>query len=205
MTQAIVTLGRPGSGKGTLATNLNTRHGFVHLCSSEIFEERKKIDLKFKHRVAEYATVKNEGGLLPDEFVWTPISDAILLIPDDINIVFDGCTRTVGQMRLLLQCLERLKFTISIVLIDLPVDACDRRMVQRSQEASLLNFRPDDVTEERRSRRLWEFEKHFPDIQSYLCGMGKTLYSINGNQTEGEILCDVENYVGLPVTVHVSV
>ncbi|MHB1316262.1 MAG: nucleoside monophosphate kinase [Minisyncoccota bacterium] len=203
--KAIITLGRPGSGKGTLASNLNASHRFVHLCSSVIFENRKKADPVFKSRVAEFAKVKDAGGLLPDEFVWTPISDAILLVPEGVGIVFDGCTRTAEQMRLLLACLNRLKFEVFIVLIDLVSNTCDGRMITRSKEASEETFRPDDVDEVSRARRLWEFEKHFPSIEAYLDKVGKMIYVIDGDQTPQEILGDVENYVGLPVTTSVSV
>lgn len=202
---AFVFLGRPGSGKGTAANNLRERHGFVHLCSSEIFEERKKADPEFASRVRELSQIKDSGGLLPDEFVWTPISDAVLLVPDGKNIAFDGCTRTAEQMRLLLNLLERLSFRVFIFLLDVPADTCNSRMVFRSENAPEDQKRVDDRKESSRQSRLLEFENHFPSIKECIVSSGRLIFTIDARQSESDILADIENYAGLPSSIPTSV
>jgi adenylate kinase len=195
---AFVFIGRPGSGKGTAAENLKQKHGFVHLCSSKIFERRKRVDPVFAARVRELSEVKDNGGLLPDEFVWTAISDEILLVPDGKNIVFDGCTRTAEQMRLLLNLLERLGFMVFIFLLDVVPDTCNNRMIARAKGAPVDEKRVDDKKEESRQRRLREFEDHISSIENYVSSCGRVIYVIDASQPELDIILDIENYAGLP-------
>lgn len=202
---AFIFIGRPGSGKGTAAENLKQKHGFVHLCSSEIFEQRKNDDPVFAARVRELSEVKDNGGLLPDEFVWTAISDAILLVPKGKNIVFDGCTRTAEQMRLLLSLLERLGFMVFIFLLDVVPDTCNNRMVARAKGAPVDKKRVDDKKEESRQRRLREFEDHISPIKNYVSSIGRVIFIIDASQSEDDIIVDIENYAGLPMELQFTV
>lgn len=197
---AVIILGSAGSGKGTLSKNLRA-YGFEHICSSDLFRDRLKNDPEFNQQVADHMQTMERGRLLPDKLVWSTILQKLLLYPDGTNLVFDGCARTMGQMQLLLDYLERLNYRVTIVRLDLSEDACRGRMIFRHENATPEEKRQDDLNAESVEERLHGYREHLPSIIGYVQGKGKIVHGVDATQSPEDILIDVCNVVGLPITI----
>jgi len=106
----IIFLGCPGSGKGTQAKMLGTKHNFYHLSTGDLFREEisKKSDLGLKAK-----SYIDAGKLVPDAVVLDVIKNKIKDIKSDI--LFDGFPRTIEQAEGLEKIMEELLKVIDMV------------------------------------------------------------------------------------------
>lgn len=199
LAKAIVFLGSAGSGKGKQSKMLAGMHGFTHLGSSELFKKRLKTDLEFSAQVAEHMVTMEKGNLLPDKLVWSTLLQALVLIPDGIDIVFDGCTRTMAQMAELLNYLDRLKFETTIICLDVPEEKCRVRIGGREKGASPEEKRADDAKQESIEERLKGYKEHLPSIMGYVQGKGRIVHIVDGDQSADEVFLEICNFAGLPI------
>ena len=90
----LVLLGPPGSGKGTLATQLDKRLSMVSLSTGEIFRQAIRRQTALGTSVQAYVS---SGGLVPDQLVVKLMVSRLTPRLRRRGFVLDGFPRTVGQ------------------------------------------------------------------------------------------------------------
>ena len=104
MSLRLVLLGPPGSGKGTLAQELETRVQIAHLSTGDIFRREIKQRTMLGRQVERYVTA---GLLVPDEVVVGVMTHQLTRERLQRGFVLDGFPRTIGQAHGLDEFLRR--------------------------------------------------------------------------------------------------
>lgn len=212
----IVVFGRPGSGKSSLADRLSERFGFRLVRTGELLRQavrrRDAIGLRVE------ASLK-AGALVPDALIFALLEQS-LGGRDNVNLLFDGFPRTMGQVALLEKFESTLAFAIDAYL-DIEVSRAEavRRMSGRrvcprcgatyhvvnqpprvaetcDHDGARLESRPDDdpaVIDER--QRVYE-EHAGPILAYYRDRMPGKFYVINGEQPVDAVFSDTCRALG---------
>ncbi len=104
MATYLIFLGPPGSGKGTQADLVQSKYGWLHLSTGDLFRENiakgTPLGLQVKDILAS-------GKLVPDDITVAMVMER-LQAPDTADgVVFDGFPRTLGQAEALKGALAR--------------------------------------------------------------------------------------------------
>jgi len=109
----LILLGPPGSGKGTQAQRLVSKHGIVQLSTGEMLRAAVAAGTPIGLQAKE---IMANGGLVPDEVVVGIISDRIEQ-PDAKNgFILDGFPRTVPQAAALDELLKKKHLKLDAVV-----------------------------------------------------------------------------------------
>ena len=108
----IVSFGRPGSGKSSLAERLGAAHGYVLVRTGELL----RAAVRRGDPVGQRAEAILAGGnLVPDAMI-VEILEQALQAPGTKRLLFDGFPRTMGQVPLLEQFERQLDFRVECYL-----------------------------------------------------------------------------------------
>ncbi|MCU0857110.1 MAG: adenylate kinase [Pontiellaceae bacterium] len=92
--RAIILLGGPGAGKGTLSENLRRRTDFIHVSTGDMLraalQSGSPVGMKAK-------SFMESGSLVPDSVVLGIIEERIEAEGAHAHFMFDGFPRTIGQ------------------------------------------------------------------------------------------------------------
>jgi adenylate kinase len=102
---AIVLLGPPGAGKGTLAESLKDKTDFIHVSTGDML----RAAIKAESPVGLQAkALMDKGELVPDSVILDIIKERIAQDADDARFMFDGYPRTLDQAEGLDQLLSKI-------------------------------------------------------------------------------------------------
>ncbi len=122
----IVLFGAPGSGKGTLASQLlKVEPNLVHISTGDIFRENLKNETPLGLKAKSYM---DKGELVPDSVVNDMINER--LNREDIKIngfILDGYPRTMAQAN----ALEEMTDLDMCLLLEVPRDVITKRILGR--------------------------------------------------------------------------
>jgi adenylate kinase len=90
---AVVLLGPPGAGKGTVAEVLVDK-GFRHVSTGALLREQIRLETKLG---LEAKTLMDQGHFVPDDVVVGMIRDLMVSSEDSASFLFDGFPRTLVQ------------------------------------------------------------------------------------------------------------
>ena len=102
--EAIILLGGPGAGKGTLAEDLKQQTAYIHVSTGDML----RAALKSGSPVGLEAKAFMEAGeLVPDSVILRIIEERIAKEPSPARFMFDGFPRTIDQAEGLDQLLKK--------------------------------------------------------------------------------------------------
>jgi adenylate kinase len=131
-TKTIVLMGLPGSGKGTQGNILADRVNGIRFSTGDRFRELRAGEGALSKRVSE---AYDSGKLFPDWFATYLFEDAVLNLPAEGSIVFDGYPRTRAQAEIFNETMEWLGRPYSVV-----------NLVVDEEEALRLGEEADELT-----------------------------------------------------------
>lgn len=208
--KAIILLGPPGAGKGTIAEGLKSRTDYRHVSTGDMLRAAVKAG---KPVGLEAKSYMEKGELVPDEVIMRIVTERLDEGPTDAQYMFDGFPRTTEQARLLDGVLAARGGKIEKVFLlevprDILVDRLAGRRVCRSCGAVYhirnippkvpgvcdicggeLYQRPDD-TEATVLNRLEVFKRQTQSLIDYYEKRG-VLCRINGGQEKEKTVADI--------------
>ncbi len=119
----IIMLGAPGSGKGTIGTEICDEFNLVHVATGDIFREEMKNQTELGKKAEEYIS---QGKLVPDEVTVGMVKSKLDKLE---NVLLDGFPRTIDQAKALEEYLKEKGKEITTV-IDLEVP--DQDIIKRT-------------------------------------------------------------------------
>ncbi len=123
---AVILLGPPLSGKGTLASRLSLEMGMTHIATGDLLREHMKNNSELGEKARSFI----EGGnLVPDSLVIEMVFDKIKSLPEVKNYLFDGFPRTIGQAEEFQEGLSE-KGSLKVVLMEIE----DEILVERASK-----------------------------------------------------------------------
>ena len=90
----LILLGAPGAGKGTQATKISDRYGFVHISTGDIFRANIKNGTKIGLLAKSYM---DKGELVPDEVTCEIVRDRLTWDDCKNGYLLDGFPRNLFQ------------------------------------------------------------------------------------------------------------
>lgn len=111
--KAIIFLGAPGSGKGTVASILYQKWGYFHLSSGDLLRETARTNSEIALQAKRFMEC---GELVPDEIL-VPLIELKLQSVDNACCIFDGFPRTLKQADMLDEVLGRKNARVDKVIL----------------------------------------------------------------------------------------
>ena len=125
---AIVLLGPPGAGKGTVADVLEDK-GYKHVSTGELLRDQIRLETPLGIQARERM---DKGLFVPDEVVVGIIRELLESSDSGTEFLFDGFPRTLAQAEKLDHLLNTLGGTLEhVVLLDCPEDVLVGRLIGR--------------------------------------------------------------------------
>jgi len=110
--EAIILLGGPGAGKGTLAEVLKKQTAYLHVSTGDMLRAALKSGSEVGLEAKSYM---ESGALVPDSVILKIIKERIEQDGDDAQFMFDGFPRTIEQAEGLQKLFAEIGGTISHV------------------------------------------------------------------------------------------
>lgn len=110
--EAIILLGGPGAGKGTLAEFLKKQTGYLHVSTGDMLRAALQSGSSVGREAKQYMEA---GQLVPDSVILCMIEERMAAKQAQAQFMFDGFPRTVEQAQGLDQLFEKQSGSISHV------------------------------------------------------------------------------------------
>lgn len=158
----LILLGPPGCGKGTQATYIVEKYGFVQLSTGDMLREAIKNNTPTGQIVKD---VLASGKLVDNELILQIMKDKIEKTASSPGRIFDGFPRTLAQAEGLNELLSKNHLSIDL-LIELVVDQEElfERIKKRASESDSVR---DDDNADVLSKRLDVYNAETKPIISY--------------------------------------
>ena len=182
---AVLLLGAPGAGKGTLGKTLGAIPRFFHCACGDVF---RSLDTRTEIG-QEFVKYSSSGELVPDEVTvklwWSQVknwADSHLYKPDIDLLVLDGIPRNVPQAKLMEESLQ----VHQVIHLSCP----DRsELARRMRKRALKENRYDDASDAVIENRIRTYEEETKPILEYY-GEEKVT-NIDATSTPVKVLYDV--------------
>ena len=127
--QAIILLGAPGAGKGTLAEGVKQATDFIHVSTGDMLRAAVKAGSPTGLEAKAYM---EKGELVPDDVILRIVGERLAQGAPADKYMFDGFPRTLEQVRQLDATLAKLGAAINqVFLLDVPVPVIVSRLSGR--------------------------------------------------------------------------
>jgi adenylate kinase len=214
MSKIIVLMGAPGAGKGTQARLLQERLRLPQISTGDMFRALKEARTPLAEEVR---AIMEAGRLVPDDLTIRVVRERTGREDCKHGYILDGFPRTPAQAAML----EKLAFeqgnTIQAVLVDVPLELLEKRMVGRRtcptcgeiynvyfkppesdnvcdlHPETQLTHRADDNSETVKAR-LNTYEEQTRPLLDYYAAE-KRLRRVDGTREPEEIYSEIEKTV----------
>jgi len=127
--KAIILLGAPGAGKGTLAEGIRSATDFIHVSTGDMLRAALKAGTETGLEAKSYM---EKGELVPDDVIMRIVGERLSQGQDSDQYMFDGFPRTSEQARLLDETLEKSGAKVDqVFLLEVPTDVIVSRLSGR--------------------------------------------------------------------------
>lgn len=150
----IVLIGKPGSGKGTLAKSICDFVEYKHFVMGDVFRDHMALKTKLGIEIQE---IMDSGNLVDDAITVRIFEDYVENLPKGSRVIIDGYPRSERQFESMMNTLES---PPQIIFMDVSDSEC----CDRIQKRALLENRKEDASYDVISRRLDIFHKNLKDI-----------------------------------------
>ena len=151
----LVLIGRPGSGKGTMAVRLARSLGMEHVSSGELFRAFAQVDEELRRYLAT-------GALVPDEKTNGIVVSRIHARDAWSSYILDGYPRTAMQAAHFDDIAQREK-PERVLVFDAPDEVLYKRLERRATEEG----RPEDGAAAAIGARMHSFEEATVPVIAY--------------------------------------
>ncbi|HEY8241594.1 MAG TPA: adenylate kinase [Kiritimatiellia bacterium] len=115
---AIILLGAPGAGKGTVAEDIREATPYIHVSTGDMLREAVKAGQPLGLEAKKFM---DAGELVPDELILQIVKERLGRGSADARYMFDGFPRTINQANLLDQVLAHYTGKVShVFLLEVP-------------------------------------------------------------------------------------
>jgi adenylate kinase len=129
MIKNIILMGPPGAGKGTLAKQLVTKYGFVHISTGDMFRDAIKAKTELGVLADSYIS---KGHLVPDEVTIGLVKERLSKNDIEKGFLLDGFPRTLPQAKALAEISKEVARPIETVInLDCDEEGLIRRISGR--------------------------------------------------------------------------
>jgi len=126
---AIVLLGAPGAGKGTVAEDIRNAINYSHISTGDMLRSALKLGSPLGLEAKRYM---EQGALVPDDLILKIVHELIERGDRDARYMFDGFPRTTAQAEKFDEVLAGHGSKVSFVfLLEVPRDLLVRRICGR--------------------------------------------------------------------------
>ena len=182
----IIIFGPPGTGKGTMAKQIQEDYGFRHISTGDILREHQ-LDQTEIGKLAD--SIINDGGLLPDGVIDDMIQEEIKNDSKSRGFIFDGYPRTLQQSQNLDEFLKKNGTPIDLIIhLKCPKEIVKERILKRGIDAGRI----DDNTTVFETRWKLYLDQTYPGLV-YFDSRYK-IQTIDSNHSPGFVygnVCDV--------------
>jgi adenylate kinase len=185
--------GPQGAGKGTQGDIFEREFGFARIIAGDILREKARNDPDYRQLIED---CQNQGILVPDEVtVHTVITHYNTLdLSECCGIVFDGCMRTPGQTRLILEFALK-QYTPVVVFLVVPEEIAIQRMLERN--------RPDDTLEIIKTR-LDNYKLQRNAILGQVMDMMLSVCTVDSSKTIDQVFQSIYQYIAKNYHFHMT-
>lgn len=127
--KAIILLGAPGAGKGTLAEGVRNATDYIHVSTGDMLRAAVKAGTPTGLEAKSYMEA---GELVPDDVILRIVGERLAQGEDTDKYMFDGFPRTIEQARQLDATLEKLGAAVhQVFLLEVPTPVIVSRLSGR--------------------------------------------------------------------------
>lgn len=215
--KAIILLGAPGAGKGTIAEGIKAATDYIHVSTGDMLRAAVKAGRSVG---LEAKVFMEKGELVPDNVIMKIVTERLEEGKADAHYMFDGFPRTTEQARLLDDVLKSHGGQVEqVFLLDVPreilVDRLSGRRVCKncgavyhirnipSKVAGVCDlckgplYQRSDDTEETVSNRLGVFKKQTQSLIDYY-EKKKVLFRIDAGKRKESTQAEIVSVLKAP-------
>ncbi len=127
--RAVVLLGAPGAGKGTMAEAVCAAGPWMHLSTGDMLRDAVRAGTEVGRAAAR---AMERGALVPDDVILGLVNDRLAAGPADAQYLFDGFPRTLEQARMLDAAFGRDGARLErVLLLEVPREVSEMRLSGR--------------------------------------------------------------------------
>ncbi|MBI2441997.1 MAG: adenylate kinase [Lentisphaerae bacterium] len=127
--EAVILLGAPGAGKGTMAEGIREAGNFIHVSTGDMLREAVKAGTPLGREAESFMS---KGMLVPDETILKIVRERLSHGGAEAHYLFDGFPRTLAQARGLDAELSASGVTLkTVLLLDVPPALSVQRLTGR--------------------------------------------------------------------------
>ena len=185
----IILFGAPGAGKGTQANFLVNKFGLTQISTGDMLRDSVKRKTELGKQVE---SIMANGDLVPDDIIFTLISERLNDKDIKNGFIFDGFPRNINQAQKLDEIMNHLNIQLDFVFhIDVEEEILTSRIENRAKQGKII--RKDD-TSEILIERLKVYNRDTKPVLDHYFNQ-KILNVIDGMGTIDEVSSDISTLI----------